>query len=239
MFDLTVESTETLKQLLRSIVDDFIEEELRDVATEEIRSSIKDLVDDHLNMAAIYNSTSEIVTETVQSMLPSIILEAQEEAELEEIFQEEIIPDVVREEISLLVQSELRDSDAEITHLVQSQVSRQASKQLIDTFFLAHLLEMMRNHGRAISVKDQSSRLLDSWMLDALFQQYFGIQKLQQATLENFPLRSFHRKKYTDVALDVILTEISQAMEEDMEDLSEYEQLMEEGEFLFLSNVPL
>ncbi|XP_077162258.1 uncharacterized protein LOC143821782 isoform X2 [Paroedura picta] len=109
------------------------------------------------------------------------------------------------------------------------QVATFAAKQLIDIVLLECLIGKMSSPGLRF-FEEHSSMALDSLMFDILLWQYFSIQHGQQATFENIPLRDFHLKAFTEVALDVILTELNKLAVEDMEDLLEYETGIQEEE---------
>ncbi|XP_015269307.1 PREDICTED: uncharacterized protein LOC107112632 isoform X2 [Gekko japonicus] len=108
------------------------------------------------------------------------------------------------------------------------QVTAFAAKQLIDIFLLERLIGKMSLPS--FFEKEHSSTVLDSLMFDILLQQFFSIRQCQRATFENIPLRDFHLKAFTKVALDVILTELNKMAVEDMEDLLEYERGVQEQE---------
>ncbi|KAG6931136.1 hypothetical protein G0U57_002189, partial [Chelydra serpentina] len=90
-----------------------------------------------------------------------------------------------------------------------SEITAFASKQLIDLFLLEHLIGMTSMHDPGVWGKEDSSVVLASWMFDILIGQFFFIQEQQQTTADNVPLGDFHRKAFTEVALDVILTELN------------------------------
>ncbi|CAM4687432.1 unnamed protein product [Caretta caretta] len=142
--------------------------------------------------------------------------------EYEAILQE-VISQVVEEDAKALAHSVLSDYDAKMIKLQQSQITAIASKQLIDTFLLEHLIGMTSTYDPGFRGKEHSSVVLASWMFDILVRQYFSIQEQQQTTSENVPLGDFHQKAF-EVALDVILTDLNNLAEEDMEDLLEYER---------------
>lgn len=64
-------------------------------------------------------------------------------------------------------------------------------------------------------------------MLDILLDQYLNISHSNCTTIDNVALKDYHVKAFTDVALNVILTEMSEHMDEDMADLFEYERQVE------------
>ncbi|CAM4684139.1 unnamed protein product [Lepidochelys olivacea] len=125
--------------------------------------------------------------------------------EYEAILQE-VISQVVEEDAKGLAHSVLSDYDAKMVKLQQSQITAIASKQLIDTFLLEHLIGMTSAYDPGFRGKEHSSVVFASWMFDILVRQYsaFSIQEQQQTTSENVPLGDFHQKAF-EVALDVIL----------------------------------
>lgn len=122
----------------------------------------------------------------------------------------------------------LSNNDEIVTEVVYTALSAEvaafAAEELIDMFLLEHLMRKMSFQGPRFSEKEHLSLVLDSLMLDNLLRQFFSIQQQQQATSENVPLRDFHLKAFTKVALDVLLEELNKVMEEDMEDLLDYER---------------
>ncbi|XP_013404409.1 uncharacterized protein LOC106169492 [Lingula anatina] len=87
-----------------------------------------------------------------------------------------------------------------------------------------YLLSLVARQGQLWTEDDHADKLLDSLMLNVLLEQFFGVSGERQRTLDNLPLRKLHEKIVTDVALDVLLTQLSQALDEDMADLDEYER---------------
>ncbi|XP_030076663.1 uncharacterized protein LOC115481563 [Microcaecilia unicolor] len=216
----------SLEQFSMSLLEDLLHEVLRQLSVNVLRNAMQELVDDHLARAAMYDITDEIVSEAVQSLLPVAIQETQWELEWEETL-DAVISDVIEEEVMVVLDSALSEHNAELLKLRQKQVSASAGKYLIDLFLLEHLIKM---HGPALPWKDETSRCLDSWMLNILLRQYFHMHEQQRATVENPLLEDFHQRAFREVALDVILTELSKSLEEDMEDLLENEIQMEIGE---------
>ncbi|XP_054854307.1 uncharacterized protein LOC129342515 isoform X2 [Eublepharis macularius] len=174
------------------------------------------------------SKTDEIVKEAFHAASPAVIQKAHQELE-EEMF-DGIVSFPVEEEAKGVVHSVLGECSDEIIKPQQQQVAKFAAKQLIDIFLLERLIGKMSLPGPRFSEKEHSSMVLDSLMFDILLRQFFSIQQQQQATFENIPLRDFHLKAFTEVALDVILTELNKLVVEDMEDLREYERGAQEQE---------
>ncbi|XP_043935008.1 uncharacterized protein LOC122808102 [Protopterus annectens] len=218
-----LESDKDLRQVSLSILDGLLNDLMKELSVEALRQNVNAFLDDHLFMNAVIDYMADMMTEVIASMLPRIIQESQAE-EHESRVNEEILPYILETEDRTLTNPAAGNPDD-----LHSQVHSYAGLQLIDMCLLECLAKIAGNQGRTFSEKEQSSRLLDSWILDILLQQSFNFQRLQQATLENVPLRNFHRKVFTDVAVDVIISELAELMEEDMADLLEYEQQVEES----------
>ncbi|XP_059575492.1 uncharacterized protein LOC106738469 isoform X2 [Alligator mississippiensis] len=217
------ESSSATSYLPNVLLDELLMEVLRDLSSDVFRSAVKDFVDDYLGRAAIFDSMDDIVTEVVQTILSPLPRETVQEMDCEDIL-EGIISHVIVEDATALAHSVLGEYDAKLIKLQQHQVTAFASKQLIDIFLLEHLIGTISMQDPGFSGKEHSSVVLASWMFDILIRQFLSIQEVQQTTLENVPLGDFHRKAFTEVALDVILTELNNLAEEDMEDLHRYER---------------
>ncbi|XP_075460482.1 uncharacterized protein LOC142497068 isoform X2 [Ascaphus truei] len=157
---LLMANRETLQTFSRSLMDELLVEVLQDLSVLVIRSTVKDFVDDHLLTATVYNIMDEMLTSTIQTELPLVIEEVREEMQLEYV-----IRDVTKKEVIL-----------------------SAKNNLIDTFLLEHLIEMIGENKPVMFGNDHSLRLLDSFVLDILLTQHLSIDEKQQATSENDPM---------------------------------------------------
>ncbi|XP_069077456.1 uncharacterized protein [Pleurodeles waltl] len=218
------------QQHFESILDEVVLDLIRELSIDTIRTTLKDFVDRHIMKTATHEIIDEIILETVQAISPGIIQEAWQEKDCEEILHT-IVSDTTAEEVKSLVYSVIGDCDVELLQQQQHQVSMYAGRHLIETFFLEHLIDMTRGHGPLLFGRDPAVMLLDGYLVDILLQQFLSIQKQQEATLENIPFARFHEKIFEESALNVILTELSKTMDEDMEELFEYERKMESAEF--------
>ncbi|XP_072342435.1 uncharacterized protein [Scyliorhinus torazame] len=201
-----------------SVLDTLLEEIVSELTLGLIRTVVEELVSNHLTTAAITESLTEVMAETTEPMVAQLVKEAVSEALLQEILQEEMLTEVVDEEMRNVAMLLLSDYDTEISEQQQA-VRTYASKRLIDMFLLENLVKIIGRHGRAFSEKIEMDRLLDSWMLDVLLGQYLNITKHNNLTVENVALRDYHTKAFTNVVLEVVLTEISEHMDEDLADL--------------------
>ncbi|XP_078389664.1 uncharacterized protein LOC144671578 [Cetorhinus maximus] len=215
-----------------SVLNTLLEEIVSELTVGLIRRVVEELVRKHLTTTAINESLTEVMAETIEPMVPQLVKEAVCETLLEGILQEEILPEVLDEEMRNVAMLLLSEYDTEIYEQQKQAITTYAGKKLIDMFLLENLLKVIGNQGRAFSEKVELDRLLDSWMLDILLGQYLNITQHNHLTVENVALRDYHTKAFTEVVLDVILTEMSEHMDEDLADLFQYERQMEETNFI-------
>ncbi|XP_069470416.1 uncharacterized protein [Ambystoma mexicanum] len=218
------------QQQSESLLDEVVTEVLTELSIDAIRTTLKEFVDQHLMKTAAYDITEDLVLETVPLMAQQVIQEIWQDIESEEII-DAVVYETTEEEVKTLVYSVIGECDTEFSHLQKKQITTHAARQLIDMYFMEHLVDMLGVHGPVLFGKDPAVRLLDSCMLDILIYEYLNVQKQQEATLENAPIAHFHQTAFQELALDVLLTELTKMMDEDMEDLFEYERNMELGDF--------
>ncbi|XP_078674709.1 uncharacterized protein LOC144912848 [Branchiostoma floridae x Branchiostoma belcheri] len=163
-----------------------------------------------------------------------VVREAVFDVILEQMIDTEIVSEVVEEEArststqvlekydNAVQRRELRESEE------KHKVASRANKRLLDGVFLHHLLNLFARDGQVMSREDLALKSLDGIILDNLLKQYFMVRNSRQFTLDNWPTKRLHEKVVTDTAVDVVLTELGQQLDEDMEDLHEYEWQLED-----------
>ncbi|XP_064208147.1 uncharacterized protein LOC135263738 isoform X1 [Anguilla rostrata] len=213
--------------LAQWLLDDLLLDLVREITVATFQRYTRDFVDVYLAEVTIRRCASEIISEMVQLLLPGLVEEVQREKAVDEVIEADLLPEVLVEEASAVVLSELARCQSQVTIQQFSQVRQYASSWLMDFFLMDCLLELGPSKAQCFTEKEQSGRLLDSWMLDVLFHQLFSVLQHRGITMENIPLRNYHRQVFTDIALDVMLSEFCQSLDEDMEHLLEFEQLME------------
>ncbi|XP_053308090.1 uncharacterized protein LOC128470257 [Spea bombifrons] len=209
-----------------SILKELVAEVVGDLSTHVVRSTIKEFVDDHLLRTAVYDFMDEICYNIIQTETPLLVKEIKDEMHIDGMLQY-LIDSVIEKEVKDIISTVFNEYEAQLSELQHNQISRSAGKYLIDVFFLEHLIEMTRTQEVSGFGKDSSLILLDSIMLDTLISQHLQIQHGQQSTLENHPVMVLHQKAFSKVALEVMLTELNLMLDEDMEDIFEYERDLE------------
>ncbi|KAG9341474.1 hypothetical protein JZ751_019284 [Albula glossodonta] len=223
------------------IFDELMQELSREVATETFQKSKRDFVDAYLAEVAVRRCRSDIISEVVQLLLPGLVEEALREKAVDDVIEVDLLPEVIAAEARAVALSELVEQSALTAAQQFTQVRHYASNRLLDGYLLEHLVKLVASGGRCFTERELSGRLLDSaypllrltgslqgWMLDVLSHRLLHVMHFRNLTVENIPLRTFHRRVFTDIALDVILSELTESLDEDMEQLLEYERLMEE-----------
>ncbi|XP_032905366.1 uncharacterized protein LOC116991123 isoform X2 [Amblyraja radiata] len=213
-----------------SILETLLEEEICDLTRGLIRNVFEEFANIHLTSIIISEFLTELIEETIIPILPQIVKEAVHEVLLEEILQEDILPGVLDEEMRHVALLELSEHASKVYEQQLGEVRTYAGKRLIDMFLLEIMLKALGNEGRAFSEEVELDRMLDSSLLDILLDQYLNISHSNCTNIDNVALKDYHVK--ADVALNVILTEMSEHMDEDMADLFEYERQVEEGDFI-------
>jgi hypothetical protein len=61
-------------------------------------------------------------------------------------------------------------------------------------------------------------------MIDVLVHAHNDIVKTRDRTLKNYPLRKFHLNAFMNLALDLLVSELSNSLEDDMRDLDDIEK---------------
>lgn len=61
-------------------------------------------------------------------------------------------------------------------------------------------------------------------IIDVLINTNKNVNKMKDKTLKNYPIKKFHLNSFMNVALDILVAELSTNLEEDMKDLELLEQ---------------
>ncbi|CAH2320262.1 Hypothetical predicted protein [Pelobates cultripes] len=212
----------------KSLFNELLLEVVNDLSVNVIRKTMRDFVEDHILNSAVNQFTDEMIISIIQMELPTVIQEIKDEIYLDDIHQY-LINDVVDKEVKSTIHTIFVEHEDERSVLQENQITASANKYLIDTFLLEHLVGLIGTQTLIAFDKDVSLCLLDSMMLDIMLRQHLRIQHGQQVTLENHSMKILHQKAVSGMALEVILTELKMLMDEDMEDVFEYEKDMELG----------
>ncbi|XP_039620341.1 uncharacterized protein LOC120536062 isoform X2 [Polypterus senegalus] len=194
---------------------------------QDARAELAQLVDSHLTRAALNDCTSTLVSETVSILVPALVQEAMDELAVDTFLEEDLIPEVVEEEVRMAVRLALSEHTSATSQQQLAQVRRCAANRLMDSLQMDGLLDLMAAQDGLFSQKQQAARLLDGCMLELLCHQYLASCLLRDTTLQNRPIRRYHRRLFSQVALEAMLTRLEGSLQEDAEDWLEYEKDMQ------------
>ncbi|XP_075243285.1 uncharacterized protein LOC142337713 isoform X5 [Convolutriloba macropyga] len=191
--------------------------------------------------ASQWTETEIVVTDVVDEMMPDIVREAILDVILEDFIDEEIVPEVVAEESREVVVETVRKLDSRVEWKQRRAIRQVAREQLIDGSSLDHLLDLIAKSGRIFTEDQHRENILDGSfgdkivsdvILTQLLTQFLNVRTQLTTTVRNSPLRKVHEKLVTDVAVDVILEELEAQLDEDLEDLHEYESSLDDPRLL-------
>ncbi|XP_078593014.1 uncharacterized protein LOC144871458 isoform X4 [Branchiostoma floridae x Branchiostoma japonicum] len=215
-------------RLIRDVSEEIMEEVVQEGTEEAIKGAIADMVGDTIYRGAAYDWTMDLATDVIGEFIPDIVREAVFDVILEQMIDTEIVSEVVEEEARSTSTQVLEKYDNAVQRRELREVASRANKRLLDGVFLHHLLNLFARDGQVMSREDLALKALDGIVLDNLLKQYFIVRNNRQFTLDNWPTKRLHEKVVTDTAVDVVLTELGQQLDEDMEDLHEYEWQLED-----------
>ncbi|XP_066280221.1 uncharacterized protein [Branchiostoma lanceolatum] len=213
---------------IRDVSEEIMEEVVQEGTEEAIKGAVSDMVGDTIYRGAAYDWTMDLATDVIGEFMPDIVREAVFDVILEQMIDTEIVSEVVEEEARSTSTQVLEKYDNAVQRRELREVASRANKRLLDGVFLHHLLNLFARDGQVMSREDLALKSLDGIVLDNLLQQYFVVRNSRQFTLDNWPTKRLHEKVVTDTAVDVVLTELGQQLDEDMEDLHEYEFQLED-----------
>lgn len=106
----------------------------------------------------------------------------------------------------------------------KTEIKKVAKDELVNNLMLDHMLDKMAQHGRASAENEDVGKILDGMIIDVLLNTNKSVHKIKEKTLANYPLKKFHLNSFMNVALDILVAELSTNLEEDMKDLEILEQ---------------
>ncbi|XP_063439535.1 uncharacterized protein LOC134720903 isoform X2 [Mytilus trossulus] len=232
------------------ICNQILEEVLPDVTHEAVRQAMSELVGDYMGFSQQRPTADRInelvagaapvgqedVSESFNTVLDDLIQDHIEEiqqelindvitdAVIEQIIEEDILVQEVDEEAPEIAEEVLSQYDSKIERRELKEVAKQAGDKLQESILLDYILSMVASQGRVWSQSDHANKYLDDILLDLLIEQFYTVQDHREKTSSNNPLRKLHEKVTTDVAVDLLLQQLTSSLDEDLADVDEYER---------------
>ncbi|KAI0218094.1 hypothetical protein LSAT2_030204 [Lamellibrachia satsuma] len=202
---------------------DLLTELVTEVVTEEsvgaVRGALRELVTEYTQLSVVEN----LVQELLQEAAPVVVNEVLGEATEEDIVEKEYVRQEVDAVATAVAVEVLRYyTDKKRIHEIK-KVEQYAVKKMVDTACLDKLLSIVTGLGVAEVADELADKPLDDMILTILLDGYMDVYFKQRSTLDNAPLKRWHKNLFADVALDLILGELCHSLDEDLADLDDYE----------------
>lgn len=181
----------------------------------------------------IYNSYAVDIAENLYRREVDMLVRemAEQTMDKEENFrnsiQEPVYDDVYESTLNSMSKDVAREilaeHDKQIQHLQNHEIKKVAKEQIVNNIMLDTMLDKMAAHGKVVAENDDVTKLLDSMTLDVLLKTNSEVGKVKDKTLRNYPLKKFHLNSFMNVALDILVAELSSSLEEDIKELDDLE----------------
>lgn len=213
---------------LTRFLDKLFEEAIQDSTEEVVRDTVRELASDHMRV----NSTAAVVDDLLLDHLQDIEGEMVDDVILEVILEEFIdtyvIEPEMEEEISEIAKEVLERYDTKIEKKELREISKKAGDRLMESICLEYLLSLISRQGKVWNESDHANKFLDDVILNILVGQYTNVIINREKTFSNQSLKKLHEKVVSDVALDLLLQQLSSSLDEDLADVDEYERGIDE-----------
>ncbi|CAF0980946.1 unnamed protein product [Rotaria sordida] len=168
----------------------------------------------------VENMVTEITGQTLTNKLRNVPAVNDATNDIYRDIESEVIREIMRD-TAYDVHSSQRN---QIDQVQFNSIEKQAQNKLLDTILLDQLTgKYIKQNGSVVDV-DDLSRFLDATILDSLVYHYQDINDNRSRTLDNYALRKFHLNSFMNMTMDLLLTELSASLIEDMKDLDEQER---------------
>ncbi|XP_071497012.1 uncharacterized protein [Diadema antillarum] len=221
-----VSSTPSLyKPVARELLRDVVQEEIALVVPE----CISELVSEYFIQKDVVAGFNEICSAIISELLPDIIDEAVYEESVLSVFEE-----LIDEEIEHVASDFMEDSFTAGRSMLprspeerlrdEEQVWKLADDFLLDLMLFENLMSSrVLPNQKVWSSEEYLDLFLDSLLLDQVLGLQLELVKRRNVTEECLPLKRFHEKICTNVAIDVVLDELTAHLDQDMAEVDEYE----------------
>ncbi|RNA43038.1 hypothetical protein BpHYR1_042902 [Brachionus plicatilis] len=135
-----------------------------------------------------------------------------------------IFEPVIKIMLTDIAQEVLNERNKKIKTIESNAIKKVAKEKLVNNLMLDRMLDTVAQHGKVVAENDDVSRLMDAMALDVLLNTLTGVGKIKEKTTKNYPLKKFHLNSFMNVALDILVGELSSSLEEDMKELNYFEK---------------
>jgi len=208
---------------LLKVCDNIINEVVKESTAQLVRSSVDELVVSHMAVIKSGDWLEDFILETIQPMLPRVASEAMHGFQYDVVI-DDVIDEVIEPQLRSVIIEAWRDVVDVDRKKQVTKVSSYAQDHMLDAFCLQHLLSQLAGDNLSLYFRDHTDQTLDGMMCGLLTQQYSVVNDDQKATQSNSVVREFHQGVFSDVALDIVLEELTGHLDEDIQELLEREK---------------
>lgn len=202
---------------------DIVNEVVKESATQIIQSIVDEMVRDHMTVIKTGDWLEDFILEAIGPMLPRVVFEALQQSQDDSLINS-IIDEVMEPQLrQVIIEAWCDVADVNRSKHVK-KVSIYAEDHLLDALFLQHLLSQLTGDNLSLYFNDYTDQLLDGLICGMLTHQYLAVGDEQEATQRNAGVKELHEEIFCDVALDVLMEELTAHLDEDMQDLLERER---------------
>lgn len=208
---------------LVKVCGNIINEVVKESTAQLVRSAVDEMVVGHMAVVRSGDWLEDFILETIQPMLPRVVTEAMQGFQYDVVI-DDIINEVMEPQLRPVIIEAWRDVVDVDRNKQVKKVSTYAEDHMLDALCLQHLLSQLAGDNLSLYFRDYTDQALDGMICGLLTQQYLAVNNEQEATLSNSAVREFHQDVFCDVALDVVLEELTGHLDEDMQELLECEK---------------
>nr|KAG5705384.1 hypothetical protein BaRGS_011156 [Batillaria attramentaria] len=196
-FDEKMLQRDPLEDFLSSLLSDAVDLGVRDV----VRESVVEMADQYMMDEQAGVIFQDVLHDHLREIMPEVIEDVKFELIAEDFIEKEVIAPEVEEEATAVATEILQHYDNKVTKRELREVTKKANGQLVDSLFMGYLLSVIARQGKLWTQDDHANRLLDDMILNIAMEQYYGVQKMKDKTIQNKPLKKLHEKAFTEVTL--------------------------------------
>lgn len=213
---------------LTRFLDNLVEEAIQDSTEEVVRETVRELASDHMRVNSTVAVVDDILLDHLQDIQGEIVDDVILEVILEEFINVYVIEHELEEEMSEIAKDVLEHYDTKIEKKELREISNKAGDRLMESICLEYLLSLISRQGKVWNESDLANKFLDDVILNILLGQYTDVIFNMEKTISNKTLKKLHEKVVSDVALDLLLQQLSSSLDEDLADVDEYERGIDE-----------
>lgn len=202
--------------------DSIIGEVVQEFAGQVVRSVVEEKVVGHMAVIKAGDWLEDFILETIEPMIPVVVSEAMDGFQNDDPL-DEVIDEVITSELRQIVIDVWREMLEVDREKQVKKLSVYAEDRLLDSLCLQHLLSQLAGDNLSFHVRGYAQQALDGMLCGLLIRNYLAVNDQLEATQSSAAVKEFHEEVFCDVALDVLLEELTANLDEDMQDLLEHE----------------